>query len=244
MVGENLISLNVKELARKAKVHYIIVVSEKEKLSILYNRRGEKTAEGKFFEYLKFAEKIREERKRYLIYFKHKNTVAVYNKFGDIIWEGKLEDLPKLYDKKFYETLPKLPKKIKECKTVLEAIKTLYKDKMVDPTSVIDTSEDVWNTKVVVENNVVMFPEKHAWVVCINFGVPDIFGDEAIGLISENFVYLLKTDIKECFNQAQPKTIYICFDNIPPAEIKDRCKILNMFRIIAKKYGYQTVYTG
>ncbi|MCD6163871.1 MAG: hypothetical protein J7J30_00290, partial [Candidatus Odinarchaeota archaeon] len=153
-------------------------------------------------------------------------------------------ELPKLYDKKFYETLPKLPKKIKECKTVLEAIKTLYKDKMVDPTSVIDISEDVWNTKVVVENNIVTFPEKHAWVVCINFGVPDIFGDETTGLVSESFVYLLKTAIEECFNQAQPKTLYVCFDNIPPAEIKDRCKILNTLRAIAKKYRYKVVHTG
>ncbi|MHA1721592.1 MAG: hypothetical protein ACTSXW_00780 [Candidatus Baldrarchaeia archaeon] len=239
-----MISLDVKELARKAKVHYVIIASEEEKLSMLYNRRGEKTAKGKFYDYLKFAEKIREERKRYLIYFKYKNTVSVYNKFGDIIWEGKLEDLPKLQDRKFYEKLPKLPEKVKKCKTVLEAVITLFKDKIVDPTSVIDTSEEVWSTRVIVENNIISFPEKNAWVVCINFGVPDIFGDEATGLISENFVYLLKTDIKECFNQARPKTIYLCFDNIPPAEVRDRCRILNTFRAIAKKYGYQTVYTG
>ncbi len=237
-------SLDVKNLAERAKVRYVIVVNGEEGPSILYDRKGEKIAEGESFEYLKFVEKIREERKRCLVYFKHKNTLTVYNKYGDIVWEGKLEELPKLYDKKFYETLPKLPKKIKECKTVLEAIKTLYKDKIVDPTSVIDISEDVWNTKVVVENNIVTFPEKHAWVVCINFGVPDIFGDETTGLVSENFVYLLKTAIEECFNQAQPKTLYVCFDNIPPAEIKDRCKILNTLRAIAKKYKYKVVHTG
>jgi len=237
-------SLDVKELAEKAKVHYVIIVGEENGPAMLYNRRGEKVAEGKFFEYIKFVEKIREERKRYLIYFEHKNTLTVHNRYGDVVWEGELKELPKLHDRRFYETLPKLPKKIKECKTVLEAVKTLFKDKIVDPTSIIDVSEEVWKTKVTVENNIVRFSEKNAWVVCINFGVPDIFGDEATGLVSENFVYLLKSDIEDCFNQAQPRTIYICFDNIPPAEVKDRCRIINTFRAIAKKYGYQTVYTG
>jgi len=236
-------SLDVKELAEKAKVHYIIVVNGEEEPAILYNRRGEKVAEGKFFEYVKFVEKVREEKKRCLVYFKHKNTLTVHNKYGDVIWEGKLEELPRLHSRKFYETLPRLPKKIKKCKTVLDAIITLFKDKMVNPASTIDVSEEVWNTKVIVENNVIKFPEKKAWVVCINFGVPDIFGDETTALVSENFVYLLRTAIEECFNQAQPKTIYICFDNIPPAEIKDKCKILNIFRAIAKKYKYRTVHT-
>jgi len=58
VVGENLISLNVKELARKAKVHYIIVVSEKEKLSILYNRRGEKLLKESFLNILNLRKKL------------------------------------------------------------------------------------------------------------------------------------------------------------------------------------------
>jgi len=241
--GLILMDLDFKKLARKTKVHYIIVVGDVNEPSILYDKNGKKLAEGEHFEYLKFIENIKKERKRCLIYYKYKNTVSIHNKYGDLIWEGKLEELPTLQNRAFYEKLPKLPEEIKKCKTVLDAIKTMFKDKIVEPTSIIDTDEDVWKTKVTINDNVVMFPEKNAWVACIKLGVPDRTGEEVIALISENFVYLLKTTTEECFKQAQPKTIYICFDGIPPANPKDRCKVINQFRAIAKQYKYQTIDT-
>lgn len=235
--------LDIKELARKTKVHYIIVIGDVNELSILYDKNGVKIAEGEHYEYLKFIENMKKKRKRYLICYKYKNTLTIHNKHGDVIWEGKLEELPTLQNKIFYEKLPKLAEKIKKCKTVLDAIKTIFKDKIVEPTSIIDTDEEVWKTKVIVKDNIVMFPEKNAWVACIKLGVPDRTGEEVTALISENFVYLLKTTTEECFKQAQPETIYICFDGIPPANPKDRCKVINQFRAIAKHYKYQTIDT-
>jgi len=231
-------SFDIRKLAEKAKVDYVIVAVFGElEPAMLYDKKGVKIAEGKHFEYLKFMRKAEEEEKRYALYFRKREEVIIHNRFGDEIWEGKINDLPQLNDKDFYEELPDVTEKVKNCKNILEAIKIRFKNNIIRPE--IDVNEEFWKTKIIVKDNIVFFPEKNAWILDLRFEVPDQFGEEVTARLSEN-VFLSQAESGEyLFEEAEPKTLYIDFYYNPPANIRDRCKILNEFRAIAKYYRYR-----
>ena len=168
--------------------------------------------------------------------------MIIHNRFGDEIWERKIDDLSKFSDKDFYEELPDVTEKVKNCKNVLEAIKIRFKNNIIG--SEIDVDEEFWRTKIIVKDNIVFFPEKNAWMLDLRFEVPDQFGGKVTARFSENVFLSQAESGKELFDEAKPNTIYIDFYYNPPANIKDRCKILNELRVIAKYYGYKVNVFG
>lgn len=232
-------NLDIKNLVEKIKIDYIIAVGDLSQPTILYDKDGNKIAEGKHSEYIRYLEKAEKENKRCAIYFKKENTITIYNKYGIPIYKGKIEELPKLRDMDFSEKLPKVPEKIKGCETILEAIKTKFKNKIVDPKSITYIDPDVWETKVIVNDDVVIFPEKNAWLAYINLGTSKTSGGETVAMVSENFVYLFRHSVEKCFKEAKPKTIYISCEYYPLENVKKQCKTINDLIAIAKAYGYR-----